>query len=205
VRTEEHPLDPFFSTIETVKRNWAWFLALGIFLIILGFLAIGSATFTTFFSIFFMGFLLLIGGIAKIVYSFWAREWSGFFLSMLIGIFYALVGFLFLAKPIPSAAALTLLMGSLFFVSGLFKIIGSVVVRFEQWGWVLTSGIISLILGILILSEWPLASLWIIGLFVGIDLIFYGWTWVILSLGARSALERPIKTRKNGRNKTLGQ
>jgi len=192
VRTE-YSLDPSFSNIETLRRNWGWFLALGIFLILLGLLAISSATYTTFFSIFFMSFLLLFGGIAKIIYSFWAREWSGFFLSMLIGIFYTLTGFLFLAKPVPAAAALTLLMGSLFLVSGLFKIIASVIVRFEQWGWVLTSGIISLILGVLILSEWPLASLWIIGLFIGVDLVFYGWTWVILALGARNVLDRRSK------------
>lgn len=189
------PLDPSFSGIKKLRQNWGWFLALGIFLIFLGLLAIGSATYTTFFTIFFMGFLLLIGGITQIIYSFWAKEWSGFFFAVLVGIFYTLTGFLFLVKPIQTAAALTLLMGSLFFVSGLFKIFSSIIVRFEQWGWILTSGIISLILGILILSEWPLASLWIIGLFVGIDLVFYGWTWVILSLGAKNSLNRIPKSR----------
>jgi uncharacterized membrane protein HdeD (DUF308 family) len=184
-----YTLDPSFSAIEKLRRNWSWFLSLGIFLILLGALAIASATYTTFFSIFFMGALLLVGGIAKIVYSFWAREWTGFFLSMLIGIFYALIGFLFLAKPVLTAAALTLLIGSLFFVSGLFKIISSILIRFEQWRWIMFSGIISLILGMLILSEWPQASLWLIGLFIGIDFIFYGWTWVILSLGARNSLK----------------
>ena len=187
------PLDPSFSRIKTLRHNWSWFLALGIFLIFLGLLAMGSATYTTFFSIFFMGFLLLIGGIVEIIYSFWTKEWSGFFLSLLIGIFYTLIGFLFLVKPVQTAAALTLLLGSLFFVSGLFKIFSSIIIRFEQWGWILASGIVSLILGILILSEWPVASLWLIGLFIGIDLLFYGWTWVILSLGARSTISRTSK------------
>lgn len=186
-------LTPLFSSIETLRRNWGWFLALGIFLIFLGFLAVGSSVYTTFFTIFFLGTLLLISGIAKIIYSFWASEWSGFFLSLLIGLFYGLVGALFIAKPIPSALSLTMLIGSLFVVSGLFKIFASIIIRFEEWGWILLSGILSLLLGVLVLAEWPESSLWVIGLFVGIDLIFYGWTWVILSLAARKAENRPFQ------------
>lgn len=191
MQSNQQPVGPFFSSIEKIRRHWGRFLALGIVLIFIGLLAIGSATYTTFFTIFFLGGLLLIGGIIEIIQSFWARQWAGFFLSMLVGIFYALTGIIFLTKPVPAAAALTLLIGSLFLVSGLFKIGSSVVVRFEQWGWVLFSGIISFILGVMVLTEWPAVSLWLIGLFVGIDLLFYGWTWVILSIAARSASKKP--------------
>jgi uncharacterized membrane protein HdeD (DUF308 family) len=181
------PMVPLFSTIRNIQQNWQGFLALGIILIILGFLAVGAATYTSLMTVVFLGVILLIGGIAKLVYSFWVREWSGFFLSLLIGLFYTVTGALFLAKPIAALAALTLIIGSLFVISGVFKIVAALSYRFEHWGWILFSGVISLLLGGLVLAEWPAASLWVIGLFVGIDLIFYGWTWVILALGARQA------------------
>jgi uncharacterized membrane protein HdeD (DUF308 family) len=179
------PLSPFFSAIKTVHDHWQWFLFSGIALIILGIFAVGAATLTSFVTIFFLGALLLIGGITKLIYAFWARKWTGFFLTLLVGILYVVTGFLCLTKPVAALAALTLVIGSLFVVTGIFKIVASVVARFEQWGWILFSGIVSLILGIIVLTEWPLASLWVIGLFVGIDLIVYGWTWVLLALGAR--------------------
>ncbi len=180
-----HPT-PLFSAVDKLRRNWAWFLVLGILLVILGTTAVALSYTTTLVSIFFIGALLLISGIATIIYSLWAKDWSGFFISLLLGLLYAVTGYIFLHKPIQAASALTLIIGSLFLVGGIFKIITSLFVRFEQWGWIFFSGIISTLLGFLILQDWPEASLWVIGLFVGIDLIVYGWTWIILALAARN-------------------
>lgn len=71
-------------------------------------------------------------------------------------------------------------------VGGLFRIIGSLAYRFPHWGWVLVGGVINLVLGIMIWQQWPEAAFWVIGLFVGIDLIFTGWTWVMLALGIKN-------------------
>lgn len=180
-------INPLPTGFHTIKDNWGWFLALGIFLILIGTLGVAAAVYTTFITIFFIGFLLAAGGIAQLIHSFWAKNWRGFFYSLLVGIIYLVAGAILLYKPLPSAAALTLLIGWVFVVSGLFKIITSLVHRFEQWEWVVFSGVISLILGILVLSEWPAASLWIIGLFVGIDLIIYGWLCVLLSFAAKNS------------------
>jgi len=177
---------PLFSSIEAIRENWKSILGLGIFLILLGTLAIGASVATTILTVFILGLILAAGGIAKLVYSFWVKEWSGFFLSLLVGVLYVVVGSLFMFKPLQSAAALTLLMGVVFVVSGAFKIIAPIFARFQHWGWVLFSGIVSLILGVLILSEWPASALWLIGLFVGIDLIIYGWMLVLFSLTAKS-------------------
>lgn len=174
-----------FSAIEEIQKHWGRFLALGILLVIIGTVAVAAATVTSLVTVAFLGVILLLGGIAKLVYSFWAREWSGFFISLLVGLLYAVTGVLFLAKPIPALAALTLLVGSLLIVSGIFKIGVALRYRFEQWGWILFSGIVSLLLGCLVVAEWPAGSLWIIGLFVGIDLIIYGWTSILLAIGAR--------------------
>lgn len=177
---------PFFDSIAAVRENWGWFLGLGIFLILLGTLAVGAAVATTLVSMIFLGLILSAGGLAKIIYSFWAKDWTGFFFSLLTGILYLVIGALFLFKPAQSAAALTLLIGCLFVVTGLFKIIAPLFMKFQHWGWVLFSGIVSLALGIMVLAEWPVSALWLIGLFVGIDLLIYGWMSIFFALSAKN-------------------
>lgn len=175
-----------FSSIQKLRNNWGWFLALGIALIILGFLAVATASYVTLASMVFFGILLLIGGAAQIVYTFSLRKWSGFFLSLLSGILYTVVGFLLVSHPIEGALSATLLLAAFYVVGGIFRIVGSAYLQFEHWGWALFSGIVKLALGVLIWLGWPETGLWVIGLFIGIDLIFYGWFWVLLSLTARN-------------------
>jgi uncharacterized membrane protein HdeD (DUF308 family) len=89
-------------------------------------------------------------------------------------------------RPVASAEVLTLLMGAFFLVAGLFQLITPFVVSLPDWGWHALYGLITLVLGILVLTQWPVSGLWVIGLFVGIELIFYGGAWIALALGLRS-------------------
>lgn len=175
-----------YETLDSIRKNWGWFLALGIFLLLAGILAVGSSVFTTLFTVTFLGALLLIAGIVEVVSSFWAGRWGAFFLTLFSGLLYLVVGALIFWHPAAAAAALTLLMALLFIVLGIAKIVGSLISRFPHWGWVLFSGVISLILGGLILAQWPQSGLWVIGLFVGIDLIFYGWAWILMAFRAKN-------------------
>lgn len=174
------------ATVENIRRNWGWFLGFGIILIILGLLAIGSAAVVTDIYVMVLGILLLVGGVLQFIYAFWVRQWSGFFLSLLAGILYAVIGVLFIERTTASAISLTLLLAAFFIIGGLFRIIGSAMMRFDQWGWALFSGIVKFALGMLILLGWPQTGFWVLGLFIGIDLLFYGWFWVILSLTVRN-------------------
>src|SRR5262249_39372703 len=88
--------------------------------------------------------------------------------------------------PVVAAEILTLLMGAFFLVAGLFQLITPFVVSLPDWGWHALNGVITLLLGILILAQWPVSGLWVIGLFVGIELIFYGGPWIVLALSLRS-------------------
>jgi uncharacterized membrane protein HdeD (DUF308 family) len=174
-----------FCHINHLCKNWGWFLLLGLAFIVLGIGAIATSTAVTLASMIVLGSLLLIGGVIQIAYAFWTHEWSGFFLSLLAGILYTITGFLLIAHPTVGALSLTLLLAAFFIVGGLFRIIGSLMMRFEQWGWALFSGIVELILGLLIWQGWPATGFWVFGLFIGIDLLFYGWFWVLLSLTAK--------------------
>ena len=175
-----------FSKIESVRKNWGWFLALGILLIALGCSIIGSSYFATIFSVIILGIFLLCAGVVQIFQAFLARKWSGLFLSLFLGILYIVTGFLCMGRPETAAISITLWIAALCFVAGLFKMLSAVLIRFDQWGWFFFNGLITFLLGVMIYADWPLSGLWVIGLFVGVDLILTGWSWVILSLTARS-------------------
>ena len=100
------------------------------------------------------------------------------------------VGLLFLRAPVGALAALTLLVACYLLVGGIFKVVAALAYRFAAWGWSLAGGIIDVILGVLIWQGWPASSLWVIGLFVGINLIFRGFNWIALGL-ALHPLPRP--------------
>lgn len=174
------------SHVEDIRKNWGWFLALGIFLIFLGAAIIGSSYYATIFSMLVFGIFLLCAGVVQIFQAFLARKWGGLFLSLFLGILYIVTGFLCLGKPVEAAVSITLWIAAFCFIAGLFKMLAALLIRFDQWGWVFFNGAITFILGIMIYSSWPISGLWVIGLFIGIDLILAGWSWVFLSLTARS-------------------
>ena len=186
---ERRSLNTYFRETETVRKKWGWFFVLGLVLIALGVYVINSAVAATLFSVFFFGMLVGIAGIVQVVQAFMAREWSGFFLSLFLGVLYLVTGGLCMTQPAEAAVSITLLIAAFLFVTGLFRIIASLMMQFEHWGWVCFNGIVTFILGILIYQQWPISGLWIIGLFVGVDMILSGWSWLLLSLCARKRVE----------------
>jgi uncharacterized membrane protein HdeD (DUF308 family) len=175
--------------LHAMRKDWWWFLLLGLSLIVLGTAALGSAVFVSEVAVVFFGLLLLAGGIAQVVSAFWTGHWGGFLVNLLVGLLYIVTGFFVVDAPIEGAIALTLLLSLMFFVSGLVRIVAALTLRFPMWGWSLANGAISVLLGVMIYRQWPAAGLWVIGMFVGIELIFNGWTWVMLAIGLRSLPE----------------
>ena len=176
---------------ETIRKNWGWFVALGLLMVILGGIAIGYPLASTVAISLILGWVLLIAGIVQIIHAFTARKWSAFGLFLLTGLLYMVVGIVMFRNPIVSIVTLTLLLAVLFIVEGLAKFFMSLDMRgTPNWGWIMFNGIISLILGILILSGWPATSAWVLGLLVGIDLIVGGMTIAGLALTAHSVERR---------------
>jgi len=176
--------------LSALRGNWLWFVILGIALVVLGIIALGSIVIASLAAAVVIGALLLVAGAGEVVGAFWCRGWSGFFLELLSGVLSIVVGLLFLRAPLNALAALTLLVACFLMVGGVFKIVAAVSYRFAAWGWSLASGIIDVILGVMIWQEWPASALWVIGLFVGINLLFRGINWIALGLALR-ALPRP--------------
>ncbi|MDP3182850.1 MAG: HdeD family acid-resistance protein [Desulfobaccales bacterium] len=177
--------NPQLTDVQEFRHNWGWFLALGIILIVFGTIAVGSSVLVTLASVLFFGWLLLFMGLIEAVQAFWQRKWGGIFLHLLCGILTAVVGLIFVANPGAGALVLTLILAVLFMVAGLFRIIAALMMRFPHWGWLLLSGGVTLVLGLLIWRQWPVSGLWVFGMFIGIDMIFCGWSWVMAALAAR--------------------
>ena len=170
---------------DVVHRNWGWFLALGIVQIVLGTIAIGESFLMTIFSVIMLGWLLIIGGIMAIVHAFAERQWGGFLIDLLTGVLYVAVGFMMVANPAEAAVTLTLIISLFLIVSGAFRIIEALASHLPHRGWVLLNGVVTLALGIMIWRRWPVSGLWVIGLFVGIEMLLYGWSLVMLALAAK--------------------
>jgi uncharacterized membrane protein HdeD (DUF308 family) len=175
-----------FGDIQDIQQNWKWFLALGILLVALGAGVIGSSYYATIFSVVVLGFFLATAGVIQIAQAFLAKKWSGLFLSLGLGLIYLFAGATCITKPASAAIGITLWISAFFFIIGTFRMLTSLLLRFENWGWVFFNGLVTFLLGAMIYSDWPLSGLWVIGLFVGIDLILSGWSWIVLSLSARS-------------------
>jgi uncharacterized membrane protein HdeD (DUF308 family) len=171
-----------------LKRSWGWFLAMGIALIILGVIALTFSILATVATVMVIGWLLAISGIVQAVHAFGRRPWSGLFLDLFSGVLSFVVGLVLVFRPLAGAEALTLLIAVFLFVSGVFRIAASLAHRFHNFGWLLLNGIINVLLGAMILWQWPVSGLWVIGLFVGIDMLMNGWSAVMLSMAARSLL-----------------
>ena len=175
--------------VRTLRSSWVWFLVLGILMVLLGTFAISWACVTTITvaATWLFGFLMIGSGIAEVVNSFYAGRWSGTLVHMLIGVLYAVVGLMIVDQPEGSAIQLTLIIALFLILSGIFRIVFAISERFTGWGWVLLNGTVTLFLGILIYKQWPSSGLWVIGLFIGIDLLFNGWAWIMLAIGLRTA------------------
>jgi uncharacterized membrane protein HdeD (DUF308 family) len=190
-QTPTDPLNPRIEECMRLSHCSGWFLVLGILLIVVGVIAVGSAFITAIASILFFGILLMISGGVQVINAFMGRSWRGFFLHLLAGLLELIVGWLMIEQPLHFAAAVTLFLAVAFVVGGVMRIIVALRDRFADWEWVLLNGVISLVLGIAIWRRWPEDSIWVIGLFVGIDIIFSGWSWVMLGLMVKAPGPKP--------------
>jgi|SRR5690242_7749769 uncharacterized membrane protein HdeD (DUF308 family) len=171
--------------IEEVRKHSTWFLLLGIALVVVGIIAVGSAVAMTIVSVMFLGWLLIIGGVFEVIHGFRHRPWSGFFINLLGGVLYAVVGVAMVTNPALAAVTLTLLIAIMLIVAGVFRLFIAFSTPLHHRGWLILNGAISILLGAMIWRSWPLSGLWVIGLFIGIDMIFDGWTEIALALSAR--------------------
>jgi uncharacterized membrane protein HdeD (DUF308 family) len=176
------------TVLGDLKKNWGWFLALGILLVIFGFIGLGMMLALTLASVIFLGVLLLIAAVAQIINAFKGKGWKSIAWHILSAILYGIAGVVIIIDPLVASVVFTLVLGFIILLVGITRIVMAFHVRAAKgWGWPVASGIISVLLGIMIIAQWPFSGLWVIGLFVAIEMIMSGWSYIFLALAARRA------------------
>lgn len=162
-------------------------IAIGILLVIFGIVAIARPVYATIASTLVFGWLFIFAGITQLVYAFRSRGAGQFVWKLLLGILYVGAGIIVLFNVFEGAIALTLILGITIFAQGVIQVILAFGLRpARNWVWVLFNGILAIILGIFIWSGWPFNADWLIGLWVGISLLFNGIWMILLSSLPRS-------------------
>lgn len=174
------------SGIAALRAKWGWIVALGVVYLLAGFVALGSVVMATVASVLVVGAMMIVAGVAEVIGAFQMKSWGKFLLWALLGLLYVVAGFVTFENPLFAAVLLTLLLGASLLASGVVRLFLAFSMNREApWVWVALSGAITLLLGLLILARWPVNSVYIIGVFLGIDLIMAGAGWVGLGLSLR--------------------
>jgi uncharacterized membrane protein HdeD (DUF308 family) len=174
------------SGLEPLRAKSGWIIALGVVYVIAGIIALGSVVTATVVSVFVVGIMMVIAGVAEVINAFQIKTWGKFLLWLLLGALYVVAGFLTFENPLLAAAILTLFLGVALIASGITRIVLALSMQaMMPWVWVLVSGIITLLLGLVIVAHWPVASLYVLGIFLGVDLILAGASWIGIGLGLK--------------------
>ena len=177
---------PHAQDMAPLRAGSGWIIALGVVYVIAGFIALGSVVMATVASVFIVGVMMIIAGVAEVFNAFQVKTWGKFVLWLILGALYIVAGFVTFENPLLAAALLTLLLGFALLASGIMRIVLAFSMKQGMpWIWVLISGAVTLLLGAMILAHWPVSSLYILGLFLGIDLVFAGAGWIGVGLGLR--------------------
>lgn len=173
--------------MRALRAKWGWLVGFGVFSVIAGVIAMGSGVMlATATAVFIIGFMMLMAGVAEIVAAFNAKDWAHRVLWLLLGALYVVAGFVCIQNPFQAATLLTLMLGIALIVGGLLRVfLATQMKQGTPWGWVVASGVITFLLGLMIVAKWPISSAYVLGIFLGIDLIFIGAGWITMGLALK--------------------
>ena len=171
-----------------VREHWKAFLFEGILLVILGLAAMIVPPLASLAVTIFLGWMFLVSGIAGLAITFWARQMPGFWWSLVSAALAIVAGVVLLMRPVQGTLTLTIVVGAYFLAEGVTTIMYALEHRrelSERWGWMLTAGLMDIVVAGFIIAGLPGSALWAIGLLVGINLMFGGATLIGMALAAR--------------------
>ncbi|MFB8038266.1 HdeD family acid-resistance protein [Streptomyces sp. NPDC056004] len=168
-----------------LSRSFGWLALLGTLLVVAGLVGLVYTGVATLTSMILFGWLLLIGGIVGLLHAIDSRGSDYFWLGVVVAALNIAAGIVVIRHPHGTAEALTMFAALLFLTGGVFRLVGSVVVRGPQFGWTLLQGAFGLLLGLLVLFDWPHSSLYVLGLFFSLALLFDGLGLIAMGVGGR--------------------
>jgi uncharacterized membrane protein HdeD (DUF308 family) len=170
-----------------LREHWLAYLIEGILLVIIGAAAIVIPSLATLTVTIFLGWIFLVSGIIGLITTFWLKRAPGFWSSLLSAVLAIVIGALLIGWPVGGAMSLTLALLIYFVMEGVFSIVFGLEHQQSlsgRWGWLVLNGIIDLFLVGVIVVGLPNIADWVLGLLVGIDLVYGGSALIALSLAA---------------------
>jgi uncharacterized membrane protein HdeD (DUF308 family) len=175
--------------LQPLRAKWGWIVALGVVYVIVGLVALGSIVTATVASVLLVGVMMVLAGIVEVFNAFQIRTWGKFVLWLLLGALYIFAGIITFENPLLAAVLLTFLLGLALIASGAMRLVLAFSMKESTpWTWVAFSGAVTLLLGLVILARWPVSSVYILGLFLGIDLVIAGASWIGIGLDLRARI-----------------
>lgn len=173
--------------LKTLRAKWGWIVALGIVFLVAGIVALGSVVAATETAVLVVGIMMLMAGGAEIIAAFGVKSWGKFLFWLLLGALYVAAGIIAIMNPLLAAVYLTLMLGIALAAGGVLRIFLAFNMKSAggPWAWVALSGVITFALGCMIIAQWPASSLFVLGVFLGIDLIFIGAGWITMGLALK--------------------
>ncbi|HEX6997221.1 MAG TPA: HdeD family acid-resistance protein [Gammaproteobacteria bacterium] len=170
-----------------VGPKWGWYVGLGVLFLILGFVALGNLLLATLASVFYIGALMMVGAVVQLIHAFQVKRWSGFLLWLLAAVLYGVAGYIVFTNPLFAAGVLTFMVGIALIVTGAFRIGAGIRWRPSRgWAWIVAAGVVAIVAGFLVAMRWPYATPWLLGLFLAIDLTFFGVSEIAFGLALKS-------------------
>ena len=174
-----------------LQKNWGWMLSLGIFMVVLGTIGLGMTALFSEVVVMYFGFLLLFGSGVQLLQAFRAQAWKGRLSHILIALVYLAGGIVAVTEPAVAGITLALLMAWVFIAIGALRLAMAWQMRGTAgWLWTLLGGVLSVVLGVMIINEWPQSGLWVIGLFVAIEMLFAGWSQIMIAIAAKNYIPK---------------
>jgi len=183
---DQRELGPSTKEIRDGRR---WFVGLGVVLVVLGIVATVAAFAATLATVLFFGVVLLIAGVMQIAHAASGARWRGGPTHLMGGLLYALIGGLIVFDPVAAGIGLTLLLAAFFIVGGVLKLMLGML---AESGWFAFSGLINLVLGVLVAMGLPETGTWVIGLFLGIELLSAGLALILAASAMRPSSQLDV-------------
>ncbi|MFE7577416.1 HdeD family acid-resistance protein [Streptomyces sp. NPDC057521] len=184
-----------------LHRSFGGLALLGILLVVAGLVGLVYTGVATLTSMILFGWLLLVGGLVGLVHAVQSRGTNYFWLGVVVAALNIAAGVVVIRHPHGTAEALTMFAALLFLTGGVFRLVGSVVVRGPQFGWTLLQGAFGLLLGLLVLFDWPHSSLYVLGCFFSLALLFDGLGLIAIGIGGRRIVSMVSEQMASGEDK----
>ncbi len=179
------------TVLDEVKRRSAWSIFMGVLTAALGILLIVYPFATGMLTNALLGATLTFAGVAGIILALNSQTAGSFFGRILLAALYGFTGIVLLVYPFQGVESLTLFVGAMLLVRGVFALIAAIRLRpLDGWGWLLADALFSAAAGILILVKWPASTVWAVGTLVGASVFVTGISRISLAGRIREGADR---------------